>query len=362
VEQVQGIDSNFEANIDSDHETCRTYSDDPRIIQADYRHGQAPDASYFFYFPHKPVGDASIVFLDHLRNIQKISRWDLWKNPVPSQDVTPLYALELSSDKGMAMVARRKIQVGELIASERPLVVSRTNPAIAEDQNKSGIFYRAALSGLSAAARKSVLSLRNSFGPEREPILGILLTNCLPVTIPGAPETQYSGLFPVLCRANHDCSPNANFFFNTRSFTGQLHAVHSIAENEEITVLYSELAAPRKERQAELLEHYKFLCECRTCSLPLAQAEESDARRRAIGEMIPLMHRGVYADDLTVARIEELLAWAQEEGLHALYSQLLVYGYGLATKLGLQDISRTWSRMAANAYKILNGADFLRFN
>lgn len=155
------------------------------------------------------------------------------------------------------MVARRPIAMGELIALERPLVVSRTDVAIAEDQSKTGVFYRAALSGLSPATRSTIMSLRNSFGPEQEPILGTLLTNYQPVTIPDAPDAEYSGLFPTLCRANHDCSPNANFFFNSRSFTGQFHAVRAIAKGEEITALYCELAASRQERRAELQEHYK---------------------------------------------------------------------------------------------------------
>jgi hypothetical protein len=263
------------------------------------------------------------------------------------------------------MVARRSIEQGELIALERPLVVSRLEVAIAEDQSKSGIFYRAALSGLSQECQKTIMSLCNSFGTNEEPIIGTLLTNWCAIPLApksGAPQTEYSGLFPTLCRANHDCAPNTNFFFNPRSFTGQFHAVRPIAKGEEITVLYSELAASREQRRAELLEHYKFLCECKTCSLSPALAEQSDARRTAIGNLLPLMHQGVYADGMSVARIEELLGWATAEGLYALYAELLVYGYGLALKLGSADVASKWSRMAAAAFKILDGADSPRFN
>ncbi|KAJ7078864.1 SET domain-containing protein [Mycena belliarum] len=309
--------------------------------------------------------DAAIVILDHLDNIREISRWDLWKRPepVPAPDLP--FVLEESSTKGMQMVARRSIQQGELIALERPLVVSRTDIAIAEDQSTTGVFYRAALSGLSAEKRRTFLSLCNSFGSEEERLVGILNTNCC--TIPLAPSpsgipTAYSGLFPTLCRANHDCAPNANFFFNPQSFTGQFHAVRPIAKGEEITVLYSELAASRQERRAELLQHYKFVCECKTCSLPPALAELSDTRRRAIGDLIPLMHQGTYADDMTIAHLDELLDWATIEGLYALYAELLVYGYGLAIKLDLHVQAQKWSRMAAAAFKILDGADSPRLN
>ncbi|KAJ7782817.1 hypothetical protein B0H16DRAFT_1403118 [Mycena metata] len=341
-------------------ETCRPYSENPRIIEADYRHGQAPEASHFLYVPSTP-GAATVVFIDHLANIQTISSWDVLNRPPPAIPDPP-YVLEASSDKGIKMVARRPIAIGELVALERPLVVSRTDVAIAEDQSASGIFYRAALSGLSPATLSTIMALRNSFGPEQEPILGTLLTNYQPVIIPEIPHTEYSGLFPILCRANHDCSPNTNFFFNPRSFTGQFHAVRAIAKDEEITVLYSELAAPRDERRAELQEHYKFLCECSTCSLRPDLAEKSDSRRRAIGALIPMMHAGSYADDLTLARIEELLEWATEEGMYALYAEILVYGFGLGMRLGAPDVARKWSQMAATAFKILDGADSPRLS
>jgi hypothetical protein len=90
--------------------------------------------------------------------------------------------------------------------------------------------------------------------------------------------------------------------------------------------------------------------------------EQSDIRRKAIAELIPLMHSGIYADDMSVARIEELLGWATDEGLYALYAEILVYGFGLATKLGVPDQAGKWSQMAAHAFKILDGADSPRLN
>ncbi|KAJ7737883.1 hypothetical protein DFH07DRAFT_966297 [Mycena maculata] len=124
------------------------------------------------------------------------------------------------------MVAKRPISKGELIALERPLIVSRTDVTIAEDQSTTGVFYRAALSLSSAHSSQTVKWLWS-------PML-------LKLSIP-------------------DCSPNANFFFNPISFTGQFHAIRRIAKDEEITVLYCELAASREEQRAELLVHYKFL-------------------------------------------------------------------------------------------------------
>lgn len=75
-----------------------------------------------------------------------------------------------------------------------------------------------------------------------------------------------------------------------------------------------------------------------------------------------MMHAGIYPDDFSVARIEELLGWATDEGLYALYAEILVYGFGLATKLGVPSQARNWSQMAATAFKVLDGADSPRLN
>jgi hypothetical protein len=74
-----------------------------------------------------------------------------------------------------------------------------------------------------------------------------------------------------------------------------------------------------------------------------------------------MMHAGIYADDLSLARIEELLSWATEEGLYAMYAELLVYGFGFAMKVGA-PVAHKWSQMAATAFKVLDGADSPRFN
>ncbi|KAJ6631446.1 hypothetical protein B0H10DRAFT_1658749, partial [Mycena sp. CBHHK59/15] len=68
--------------------------------------------------------------------------------------------------------------------------------------------------------------------------------------------------FPRLSRANHDCAPNAHYFFCRESFTGRFHALRRIGAGEEITVAYTDLAAPRAQRQADLLAKYRFVCSC----------------------------------------------------------------------------------------------------
>ncbi|KAJ7171870.1 hypothetical protein C8R43DRAFT_874843, partial [Mycena crocata] len=80
---------------------------------------------------------------------------------------------------------------------------------------------------------------------------GIILTNLLPV-IMQTTEQAASGIFPSLSRANHDCRPNANYYFHVKSFTGQFRAMYPISEGEEITIQYTTLEASRETRRADL--------------------------------------------------------------------------------------------------------------
>lgn len=97
-----------------------------------------------------------------------------------------------------------------------------------------------------------------------------------------------SGLFPTFCRMNHSCAPNTSWGYDDISGMMQVYASRDIAQGEEITDAYTELARPRA-RRAKELANWGFRCECVVCEGP--QAEEHENRRRTIwrlGEILQL--------------------------------------------------------------------------
>ncbi|EFN53133.1 hypothetical protein CHLNCDRAFT_137504 [Chlorella variabilis] len=64
------------------------------------------------------------------------------------------------------------------------------------------------------------------------------------------------GIFPLGAMANHDCRPNTLHAF--RGGRMVFRAVRAIQPGEEVTTSYTELAAPRWERRAVLLQHHLF--------------------------------------------------------------------------------------------------------
>lgn len=87
------------------------------------------------------------------------------------------------------------------------------------------------------------------------------------------PSQQSYGLWLVASFFNHSCQPNCTHYgdINAQAPTDAnfttlvLRAVRDIAQGEELTLAYVELASNAQERQATLRNHYGFVCQCSRC-------------------------------------------------------------------------------------------------
>ncbi|PBK64986.1 hypothetical protein ARMSODRAFT_842231, partial [Armillaria solidipes] len=52
------------------------------------------------------------------------------------------------------------------------------------------------------------------------------------------------GIFPLLSRANHDCTSNSHHFFKFSSFTGEFCTMRDILRGDEVTISYTYVLAP----------------------------------------------------------------------------------------------------------------------
>ncbi|KAJ3556355.1 hypothetical protein NM688_g2075 [Phlebia brevispora] len=312
-------------------DTTRTLSTNPHIVLADVR--MALESPYFLYLPR---ATHDLVIIDHgLPNIRAIANWPVWTRPPPGSPSNPCYRISEAPKKGLGMFARRAIKRGELIAQERPVYASTGALRVLDDQGSlTGAFWKRVSAG-------------------RKPLRGTLATNFLQIDMSPEPDptVTYVGCFPVLSRANHACTPCANYFFSFTNFTGQLWALRDIAEGEEITISYCDLAEPKETRQTYLRDQFFFDCTCATCSLPNEEAKQSDARRRMLKSLLQPLER----IELSVTRqqLDAGLAWAQEEHLPVHHAQILFYGSTLLTLKGTNpSVIRNWMQRARALYVI----------
>ncbi|KAJ7188881.1 hypothetical protein C8R46DRAFT_980239 [Mycena filopes] len=349
-------------------DVCRLYSNSPRIIVADYRH-PAP-SSHFLFLPS--AQNATMVFIDSLESVQAVSAWPLWNEPAPSPtaDSDPPFVIRAADgDKGLGMFATRPIPRGARIVAERPTLVSHPRLSVHPDQTHA--FYESALAGLGPSAQAALAALRNAHAetPASGRVRGILLTNALGAQLPlphDATQTRYSALFAQLCRANHACAPNAHYVFAETTFMGRLTALRAIDAGEEVTIGYTDLAAPRAERRRRLAEKYRFECGCAVCGLAPARAIVSDTRRAAIGAYFVQMREAKESGERApvgapLGRVKQLIGAAEQEGLVEAACMLAISAMRLAQREGDQSEQLRLTIQAMNYIRALEGNDSASF-
>ena len=140
--------------------------------------------------------------------------------------ISPKLSIQAVPGKGVGVVASQDISAGELLIRETPLlVVDQWSPA----------HLMAAWQKLSPPQRSSYSQLANSH-PELEPVVGVALTNMIPLTR----EANKFGVFLTVARINHSCLANSNHYQenHTGDHTEAVRAVRSIARGEEVTISY----------------------------------------------------------------------------------------------------------------------------
>jgi hypothetical protein len=125
-----------------------------------------------------------------------------------------------SAGQGMGVFSRRAFEVGDELSREAPLVVlgNKTQSfsqahayAIGEDEATFMIMQ------LPEAKRKIALDFTDVHAevPNRPTCGGIARTNSIPMgsSCEGSPS-ETGGLFPIACRLNHSCRPNARYIWD----------------------------------------------------------------------------------------------------------------------------------------------------
>ncbi|KAF7297880.1 SET domain-containing protein [Mycena chlorophos] len=214
--------------------------------------------------------------------------------PTPSNG--PAFRVAPSPGKGLGLFSTRALKQGEVILTERPLLmtpiaVRTTHPqtfseaeSVQHSLNEFERFAQHAVNRMEdESRRKAFFELQNSHLEDGSgPIVGRIRTNGIGVEglQPGISGTvgSYSAVCDAISRLNHSCSPNTFAKFSRAMFAFALYAVRDIAEGEELTFSYLEMFPPAAERAKKCLP-YAFTCTCRACTPP---TQESDARRREI--------------------------------------------------------------------------------
>ncbi|KAF7534499.1 hypothetical protein G7054_g6198 [Neopestalotiopsis clavispora] len=173
-------------------------------------------------------------------------------NAGSSSNSSPLWSVQDVPGKGKGLVARRSLEAGDHIMSATPSVMIDYDVFTGvADAAELWALQVAAVAGLSDGHRDIFLGLSthdDDFADHAERVSKIILTNSFDIPLGGIVpkrgeeenDENFYTVFPEISRMNHDCRPNAEYYFDPTTFAQHVHAARPIAAGEEITISYIE--------------------------------------------------------------------------------------------------------------------------
>ncbi|KAG8411188.1 hypothetical protein J3459_016534 [Metarhizium acridum] len=159
-------------------------------------------------------------------------------------------------------------------------------------------------------------------------------------------------------RLNHDCRPNAVYFFDEATLTQRVHALTDIAPGAEISITYISPLQSRAERLSRLRASWGFNCSCSACSQPPELAALSDRRVAEMDRLLSRLRGDEGDDDSPPPQMAEaLVSLFRQERLYADVHEALVLAARAHCAAGHYWHTLRWAHLAAEASALWDGAD-----
>ncbi|KAF2193906.1 SET domain-containing protein [Zopfia rhizophila CBS 207.26] len=212
--------------------------------------------------------------------------------------------------KGRGLVANKTLHRGDEIFASTPLLVMNPDAYELSTEERLKLAHRA-VENLPEDTKAMFWKLLDHF--KGDPVDDRINTNAFEVEIDG--QTRHV-VFPEIARLNHDCRPNAAYFFDPQTLTHYVHATQTIHPGEEITITYINNEMTRSKRMASLKQNWGFDCGCSACRAHPALTAESDARLLQIEGLEGKLDDWTDKSEATPEMAEMLLSLFEQERLY----------------------------------------------
>ncbi|KAL6694819.1 hypothetical protein J3F84DRAFT_349099 [Trichoderma pleuroticola] len=229
----------------------------------------------------------------------------LWVNEQPSP---PFEEKELPG-RGRGLIANKTLHRGDKIFAHTPILML-DGKIFGELETEEWLeLEHAAVNNLPPKTKKKFSALYGS--PVTDPVSDRIDTNAFVLELHGF---TYYAVFPETARLNHDCRPNAAYFFDKETLTHYVHAITDIAPGTEITITYIDPHMSRENRLKKLSSLWGFHCSCSLCSLHSDLAHESDER---LGQINTIRERLEDWESAPPQMALALISLYEQERMHA---------------------------------------------
>ncbi|KAI8627336.1 hypothetical protein F5Y19DRAFT_477549 [Xylariaceae sp. FL1651] len=265
----------------------------------------------------------------------------------------PKWALQSISGKDIGVVATQRFEVGDHIMSATPSIMVDYGIFDALEAQYISRLQAAGIDLLPPSHRADFLNLSTHDPVEtHEDRIGkVLLTNAFDLASAGDIQesddaNSWYTVFPHVSRFNHDCRPNADYYFDPVTFTQRVHAVRPILPGEEITISYMDLIQTREERRQRIQNTWHFDCSCSLCTQDAEQIAASDARIRQVIEIREQLRDYSSASQATAQMAELMVSLYEQERMWAMLYEAYTYAAIEWNGVGEPWLATKYARLA----------------
>ncbi|KAI1865136.1 hypothetical protein JX265_008183 [Neoarthrinium moseri] len=177
--------------------------------------------------------------------------------------------------KGMGLIANRNLHAGDHIMSVSASIMIDYGLFMDIGEDVRTQMQARAIRSLPLNHQPAFLNLSTHDAVQsfEEQVDRIILTNAFDISDreivenpEGVEDQHFFTVFPEVSRMNHDCRPNAHYFWDPNTFTQNVYAIKPVTAGEEITISYVDqctqherLVAESDERIVQILELQHYL-------------------------------------------------------------------------------------------------------
>lgn len=238
-----------------------------------------------------------------------------FKNPKVLENINeysnPPFEQHEFPGKGRGLVANKTLHRGDQIFASTPLLITDGEIYNLDQVERLALLYRG-VETLPVASQNQFWNLLGHF--KGDPVEDRINTNNFDITID---DISQQALFPEIAMLNHDCRPNAAYFWDEETMSHYVHAIRDILPGEEITITYIDNEQERETRMARLKKNWGFTCACSACTAHPSLTNESDARLRTIGVLTMVLDDWSAESQIVPEVAELIISLFQQERLDA---------------------------------------------
>jgi hypothetical protein len=279
----------------------------------------------------------------------------------------PPFVVAAIPGRGMGLIANRTIERGDLIKAHAGVAIFHNDcvdKSFDDYLPHKEELMKLSVNQLPPYTRDLFLAMA-AHNESEEPYIEKIYTNTFGEDFG---EEEHSLVVPETARMNHDCRPNAMYYFDRKTLVHYTHASRRIYAGEEITITYIDPLQTRLGRRAAIKRSWGFDCSCSLCSAENDFIRESNRRILEINKISKILNEVVSQNETerqaartyvsaATEMVDLLISLYEQERLHASIAD----GYRLAAlisaSIGNEWRAVKWAMMAVDTGLIHDGPD-----